>query len=112
MLRKEYYESLKEKKYVPLEKARKLKFKIDWKNYKPVKPKQLGIFQVSYFIKEICEYIDWTYFFVVWGIRGKYPNRNFPKIFNDPTVGVEAKKLFDDVLYCSFIMLLLGSMHA
>jgi 5-methyltetrahydrofolate--homocysteine methyltransferase len=29
-------------------------------------------------------------------LRGRYPNRGYPKIFNDKTVGSEAKKLFDD----------------
>ncbi len=33
---------------------------------------------------------------MTWQIRGKYPNRTYPKIFNDKTVGVEAKKLFDN----------------
>ena len=28
-------------------------------------------------------------------LRGKYPNRGFPKIFNDATVGAEAKKLYE-----------------
>jgi len=32
----------------------------------------------------------------VWQLRGRYPNRNYPKIFNDEAVGSEAKKLFDD----------------
>lgn len=32
---------------------------------------------------------------MTWQIRGKYPNRTYPKIFNDKTVGEEAKKLFD-----------------
>lgn len=32
---------------------------------------------------------------MTWQIRGKYPNRTYPKIFNDKTVGVEARKLFD-----------------
>ncbi len=32
----------------------------------------------------------------VWQLRGRYPNRGFPKIFNDETVGAEAKKLFDE----------------
>jgi 5-methyltetrahydrofolate--homocysteine methyltransferase len=32
----------------------------------------------------------------VWQLRGRYPNRGYPKIFNDQTVGAEAKKLFDD----------------
>jgi 5-methyltetrahydrofolate--homocysteine methyltransferase len=29
-------------------------------------------------------------------LRGRYPNRGYPKIFDDKTVGAEAKKLFDD----------------
>ncbi len=29
-------------------------------------------------------------------MRGRYPNRGYPKIFNDEAVGKEAKKLFDD----------------
>lgn len=31
-----------------------------------------------------------------WELRGRYPNRGYPKIFNDKAVGAEAKKLFDD----------------
>lgn len=29
-------------------------------------------------------------------MRGKYPNRGYPKIFNDPDVGAEAEKLFNE----------------
>jgi cobalamin-dependent methionine synthase I len=36
-------------------------------------------------------YIDWTPFFQSWEMRGKYP-----AIFDDPTYGVEARKIFDD----------------
>lgn len=32
----------------------------------------------------------------VWQLRGRYPNRGFPRIFNDPTVGPEAKKLYEE----------------
>ena len=37
-------------------------------------------------------------FFQTWEIRGSYPNRGYPDIFNDEAVGSEAKKLFDDAL--------------
>ena len=37
------------------------------------------------------DYIDWTPFFMTWELKGKYPS-----IFEDKTVGTEAKKLFDD----------------
>ncbi len=32
----------------------------------------------------------------VWQLRGRYPNRGFPRIFNDATVGAEAKKLYEE----------------
>ncbi len=35
--------------------------------------------------------IDWAPFFPTWELKGKYP-----KIFDDPKIGEEAKKLFDD----------------
>lgn len=95
-IRKDFYENKTEKNFVSLEKARKLKFKIDWKNYTPSKPNKLGVFPVEVDIETLIPYIDWTYFFVVWGIRGKYPNRNFPKIFLDETVGEAAKSLYED----------------
>ncbi len=32
----------------------------------------------------------------MWQLRGRYPNRGYPKIFNDEAVGAEAKKLFEE----------------
>jgi 5-methyltetrahydrofolate--homocysteine methyltransferase len=47
-------------------------------------------------LEDVLPYIDWNPFFQVWQLRGRYPNRGYPKIFNDETVGAEAKKLFDE----------------
>ena len=38
-------------------------------------------------LSSLIPYIDWKPFFDVWQLRGKYPNRGFPKIFNDKDVG-------------------------
>ena len=46
-------------------------------------------------LNQVLDYIDWDPFFSTWQIRGKYPNRTYPKIFNDKTVGAEARRLFD-----------------
>lgn len=46
---------------------------------------------IDYDLSELREVIDWTPFFQTWELAGKYP-----KIFEDPLVGKEAKKLFDD----------------
>ncbi len=39
----------------------------------------------------LVPFIDWSPFFHTWELRGRYP-----KIFEDPDVGEEARKLFDD----------------
>ena len=53
-----------------------------------VRPSFLGtkVFK-DYDIQRIIEYIDWKPFFDVWQLRGKYPNRGYPKVFNDKDVG-------------------------
>lgn len=50
----------------------------------------------DYPIEKLIPAIDWNQFFQVWQLRGKYPNRTYPKLFNDPDVGAEAKKVFDE----------------
>ena len=63
------------------------------------KPKMLGTkVYTDYNLDELLPYIDWNPFFQVWQLRGKYPNRGYPKIFQDETVGEEAKKLHADAL--------------
>merc|ERR1719388_654931 len=73
--------------------------KVDWKANVPPKPKMLGckVYE-DYPLEELLPYIDWNPFFQVWQLRGKYPNRGYPKIFDDETVGEEAKKLHNDAV--------------
>jgi len=97
-IRQDHYESLKERRYLTLSQARKNGFRIDWLSEPPpVKPTFLGtrVFE-DYDLRKLVAYIDWKPFFDVWQLRGKYPNRSFPKIFKDKTVGEEAKKVYDD----------------
>ncbi len=91
-LRIDHASRQKDKNFIPIEKARENHVKIDWSNYKATKPKFLGtkVFE-DYDLAEIAKYIDWTPFFQTWQLSGKYP-----KIFDDETVGAEAKKLYDD----------------
>ncbi|MCU7875580.1 MAG: methionine synthase [Candidatus Thiodiazotropha sp. (ex Lucinoma borealis)] len=42
-------------------------------------------------IAELIGYIDWTFFFHAWQLKGRYP-----QILDDPLKGEEAKKLFND----------------
>lgn len=95
-LRSEYKDSQKDRTFVSLAKARAKKLKTNWKDMQITKPSFTGtkVFK-NFDLTKILEYIDWDPFFMTWQIRGKYPNRTYPKIFNDKTVGVEAKKLFE-----------------
>ncbi|VDK20691.1 unnamed protein product [Anisakis simplex] len=62
-----------------------------------VAPKFLGSRAFNEFdLNILVEYIDWKPLFDVWQLRGKYPNRGYPRIFDDKDVGHEAKKLFKD----------------
>ncbi len=77
---------------VSLQQARANAFSIDWDSYTPPQPKQLGVQVLQDIpIKEIIPYIDWTFFFHAWELKGSYP-----KILAHPEKGYEANKLFDD----------------
>jgi 5-methyltetrahydrofolate--homocysteine methyltransferase len=97
---KDEYEKLKEdyakkqsgKNFISLEQARENRLEIDWAKSRVRKPNKLGVTVLNnYPLHKLREYIDWTPFFMTWELKGKYPS-----IFEDKTVGVEAKKLFDD----------------
>jgi 5-methyltetrahydrofolate--homocysteine methyltransferase len=78
--------------WLTLEEARLNRVAIDWDKYTPPVPRQLGL-QVfnDYPLEELCDYIDWTPFFVAWELAGK-----FPRILEDKIVGQEASKLYED----------------
>ncbi|WP_372831948.1 vitamin B12 dependent-methionine synthase activation domain-containing protein, partial [Pontibacterium sp.] len=81
-----------DKRRVTLEAARENKFQIDWNEYTPPVPAQLGL-QVfdSVALDELLPYIDWSPFFHSWELAGRYP-----RILEDDIIGEEATKLFKD----------------
>ena len=82
----------KARKYLTLVQARNNKLKIDWNNTPIYKPNFIGVKQlIDYPIEELRKYIDWTFFFFVWELKGK-----FPEILNDELQGEEARKLYAD----------------
>ena len=96
-MRAEHYDGLKDRKYLSLQAVRDLRCKINWTGYQPPKPAFIGTkVWEGVDLETLVPYIDWNPFFQTWQIRGKYPNRGYPKIFNDETVGEEAKKLYAD----------------
>ncbi len=72
--------------------ARANKTQIDWLDYQPTVPKQLGVQTLNdYPLADLVERIDWTPFFQSWELAGKYP-----RILSDKVVGEQATALFAD----------------
>lgn len=97
-IRQDHYDSLKDRRYLSLAQARDKGQHIDWLSQpEPDQPRFLGtrVFD-AYDLRRLVDYIDWKPFFDVWQLRGKYPNRGYPKIFKDKTVGEHARRVFDE----------------
>ncbi|WP_339869536.1 methionine synthase [uncultured Algoriphagus sp.] len=91
-LRVEHEAKQSVKQLVSYEEAKANPVEIDWDSYSPVVPKKLGRTVLKNLdLNQIRKYIDWTPFFSTWMLSGK-----FPKIFSDPVVGAEAKKVYDE----------------
>ncbi|MBC7820260.1 MAG: B12-binding domain-containing protein, partial [Planctomycetaceae bacterium] len=77
---------------VPYADALARRFATDWATVEIPTPEFLGLRTLDNFpLAELVPFIDWSPFFSTWQLRGK-----FPTIFEDDTVGPEAKKLYDD----------------
>ncbi|WP_026989307.1 methionine synthase [Fodinicurvata sediminis] len=80
------------RKQVAIEDARANKLQLDWQNYTPPRPGQLGLMTFeNYDLEELSQYIDWTPFFATWELSGRYP-----AILEDEKVGETARNLFKD----------------
>ncbi|KAH8097255.1 methionine synthase [Aureococcus anophagefferens] len=85
VLRDEYYASLEDRKFLDLPKAKSKKQVLDWAKVAPRPKCELGSHAVEYALEDVLPFIDWNPFFQTWELRGRYPNRGYPKIFNDET---------------------------
>ena len=80
----------KRKEFISLDEARNNRFVFDWKNAIIHKPNFIGVRSFPNFpLDEVREFIDWTFFFMAWELKG-----TFPKILTDEKQGAEARKLF------------------
>jgi 5-methyltetrahydrofolate--homocysteine methyltransferase len=86
------FEQRQQATLVPYAEALEKRFRVDWDNYQPPRPEFLGRQVIDDLpLEELVPYIDWSPFFASWQLIGKYP-----RIFEDPIVGEEARKLFAD----------------
>lgn len=90
--RENYAASKSARIFAPLDIARQNKYRIDWDKTEIAVPAFTGVKALSdYPLKELAEYIDWSFFLKEWDIRGKYP-----EILSDPEKGAEARALIKD----------------
>jgi 5-methyltetrahydrofolate--homocysteine methyltransferase len=91
-LRDEFHRRTAEKQLLTIEEARERKPPIDWKTTPIDKPNFIGLRVIANQpLDELVPYIDWSPFFHTWELRGRYP-----KIFDDPEVGEQARQLYED----------------
>ena len=89
---REYHRTKQRKPLLDLEAARKNPTRIDWEHQKLPTPEFSGrreLFDVD--LREISRFIDWTFFFSAWELKGR-----FPKILDDPKIGSAARELYEN----------------
>ena len=90
--REKFLNKKNQKRYISYKEAKKNNFKIDFNEFKPVKPNQLGIEIIEEIaLEKLVPYIDWSPFFNTWGLHGKYPD-----IFDYELTGKQARELYED----------------
>ncbi|PSL06507.1 methionine synthase [Cecembia rubra] len=91
-LREEHEAKQQIKQLVSYEEAQANPVFIDWDHFEPVAPAHKGITVMEDLdLNVLRKYIDWTPFFSTWMLSGK-----FPKIMEDPVIGKEAKRLYEE----------------
>ncbi len=89
---RQVHSAKKPKEYWTLTEARERKFHPDFEKHPVSQPNFTGVKYFNDFpLEELRKYIDWTFFFLVWEFRGKYP-----AILDDPDKGEAARQLFDE----------------
>ena len=85
------FEHRQNRELVSLEMARENDTPIEWKSDEVPTPEFQGrriVEEVS--LQEIAKYIDWTFFFSAWDLKGK-----FPKILDSERYGAAARELYE-----------------
>ena len=78
---------------LPYRKAIEHRTRIDWRPEDVPTPSFTGTRIVEPSIAELRGFIDWTFFFTAWELKGRYP-----KIFDHPKHGAAARELFDNAI--------------
>ena len=89
---REKYASRAEKPLLSYERARANRLRIDWDEHEIASPWFLGRRYLDDVpLEELVKFIDWTFFFTAWELKGRYP-----AILSHPQYGAAARDLFDN----------------
>jgi 5-methyltetrahydrofolate--homocysteine methyltransferase len=89
---REKYAARADRPLLPYDRARANRLKIDWDAHVIESPWFVGRrFLDDVPLEEIANYIDWTFFFSAWELKGRYPG-----ILSHPEYGAAARELFDN----------------
>ncbi len=87
---RQIYGNRRAKPVLPIDQARHRRLALDWTSYEPPQPSVLGLQAEEVSLDKIVPFIDWTFFFSAWELKGR-----FPKILDDPKLGEAARELYD-----------------
>jgi 5-methyltetrahydrofolate--homocysteine methyltransferase len=86
------YAARAEKPLLSYERARANRLRIDWEDYEIASPWFVGRRYLDDVpLEELAKYIDWTFFFSAWELKGRYP-----AILGHPEYGAAARDLFEN----------------
>jgi 5-methyltetrahydrofolate--homocysteine methyltransferase len=88
---REKYASRRERPLLSYEQARANALKTDWERLEVPAPWFLGRRFVEPTIADLVPFIDWTFFFSAWELKGK-----FPGILEHPEYGTAARELYEN----------------
>jgi 5-methyltetrahydrofolate--homocysteine methyltransferase len=88
---REQYSARRERPLLPYDAAIKNRSRIDWRSEVPAVPAFTGRRIIDDLpLAEIVPFIDWTFFFAAWELKGR-----FPAILDHPQYGPAARDLYD-----------------
>jgi 5-methyltetrahydrofolate--homocysteine methyltransferase len=87
--------------------ARANALRLDWASYTPPAPAFIGRREVDVTLDALVPFIDWTFFFAAWELKGKYPT-----IFEHPAYGSAARELYDNAVRLLDDIVRAGSIRA
>jgi 5-methyltetrahydrofolate--homocysteine methyltransferase len=81
----------RERPLLPYAEARARRIVLEWRAEDLARPAFIGRREIRDLpLAELFPYVDWTFFFSAWELKGK-----FPKILDDPRLGAAARELFE-----------------